>query len=213
MRPGRYHFSGVQIGAAVVVALAVVLVGILLALAVVNQQRIDYLRVAYAHQVDQNAANDDRYADLFGNYTKLFEESQAGGVKPSVPAPTSIPGPQGDTGLAGAPGSPGAPGAAGSPGAAGAQGPKGDMGVPGQTGPAGADGSPGAPGAPGPQGEQGPPGVQGPQGAPGAQGPQGDPGPAGEPPVSWTYRDALGITRTCTRDTPFDPAAPTYDCQ
>lgn len=72
------------------------------------------------------------------------------------------------------------------------------------------------------------------QGERGDQGPKGDPGPPptalqindavaaylaanppvpGQPPLRWTYNDALNAQRTCVRDDPFDPAAPTYTCK
>jgi len=56
---------------------------------------------------------------------------------------------------------------------------------------------------------QGPPG---PTGATGPGGPSGSNGADGQPPLSWTYDDHMGMTHTCTRDTPFNPAAPTYHC-
>lgn len=104
------------------------------------------------------------------------------------------------------------PGPTGVTGATGPRGERGDIGLPGQIGPQGepgADGKNGADGRPGVDGAPGSPGAQGPAGSTGAQGP---PGPDGQPPVSWTYTDALGLSFTCTRPAPFDPAAPTYQC-
>jgi hypothetical protein len=80
------------------------------------------------------------------------------------------------------------------------QGPMGLDGLNGTNGTNGVDGTNGADGSPGPQGPQG---DTGPTGAAGAD---------GQPPFSWTYTDALGMQHTCTRDDPFDAAAPTYTC-
>lgn len=113
-------------------------------------------------------------------------------------------------GLDGRDGKDGAPGPQGVPGQPGPKGDKGDPGVEGQglpgapgasvQGPAGKDGAPGKDGAVGPAG---------PAGAPGAAGPAGA---AGEPPVSWTYKDTLGASHTCTRAADYTAAAPTYTC-
>lgn len=200
-----------QIGSGIAALLVIGIIGGLITLVSVDQQRIDSLRAAVATQIAQTdkvrASGDARYQALFDNYTKLFGEAQGGGVTPSVPSPAAIPGPQGSAGQAGAPGATGATGATGQPG------PKGDMGLPGQQGPVGAEGDQGVQGIQGPTGQQGPKGDQGEPGATGATGQQGAPGADGQPPVSWTFNDALGFQRTCVRTDPFDPAAPTYTCQ
>jgi hypothetical protein len=108
-------------------------------------------------------------------------------------------------------------GDAGPEGPVGPVGPLGPDGPPGPVGPPGADGT----GAPGPTGERGRPGIDGTagedgtdgqNGTDGAQGDPGDRGPAGEPPVGWTVTRSDGSTETCVRATPFDPAAPRYEC-
>jgi len=130
-----------------------------------------------------------------------------------VPGVSIVAGPPGPAGPAGPPGIPGADGAT-------IVGPRGLAGPSGQVGPAGMPGLVGAPGSPGPQGPQGSAGPAGPQGsagpagpagAPGSPGPSGPSGADGQPPQSWTFT-YLGVSYTCTRSTPFDPSAPTYDC-
>lgn len=78
----------------------------------------------------------------------------------------------------------------------------------GEVGAAGTGGTNGADGAPGADGSDGV-SIVGPQGEPGIP---GAPGSAGEPPVSWTYTDAIGIERSCTRVEDFDASAPRYAC-
>jgi len=114
-------------------------------------------------------------------------------------------------------------------------GPGGKTGRNGNNGLNGHNGSPGATGAegPGPTSDQvaaavssfcaahnqcqGPAGASGSRGASGATvtgppGENGSNGADGQPPLSWTYVDHIGMTHTCTRDDPFNPAAPTYHC-
>ena len=61
------------------------------------------------------------------------------------------------------------------------------------------------------------------RGKPGAKGEEGDPPPCmaeatqcrgadGQPPAGWTTSYSDGTTETCSRATPFDPAAPHYTC-
>lgn len=85
-------------------------------------------------------------------------------------------------------------------------------------------GSPGAPSTvPGPDGAAGADGadstIPGPMGpastAPGPKGYTGDDGADGkdgEPAYSWTQSDFKGDSETCSRTTPFDKTAPTYEC-
>lgn len=89
-------------------------------------------------------------------------------------------------------------------------------GATGATGPAGPQGLPGSDSTvPGPAGSDGktvvgPPGADGKDGTNGTDGKDGD---DGQPPQSWTYSTGLGVTKTCNRDDPFDPAHPTYTCR
>ena len=72
----------------------------------------------------------------------------------------------------------------------------------------GKDGQNGADGAPGAS----IPGKDGTNGTNGRDGVDGAPGAAGQPPLSWKYTTATGRQVLCSRDTPFDPTAPTYMC-
>lgn len=132
-----------QIGAWVIVALSVILVG----------GGGVYLAVV-------NAALRDQIAASQANAQQLYEQLLEEGVEPEGEAPANVvesipgaPGPQGprgERGDAGAVGLPGVPGEAGVPGAPGPAGPAGAAGEPGQPGPPGAQGDPGPAGAPGP---------------------------------------------------------------
>lgn len=46
----------------------------------------------------------------------------------------------------------------------------------------------------------------------GPAGPPGATGATGQPPLSWTFKDALGTTQYCTRTANFDATNPTYTC-
>jgi cytoskeletal protein RodZ len=131
--------------------------------------------------------------------------------QPSFPCKGST-GSTGATGGTGATGNTGAVGSQGSTGAAGQN--ASDAQVASAVavycnahadcvGPAGAQGAPGAAGAPGAQG------AQGDTGATGATGPAGA---NGSPPVSWTYKDDLGVQPTCTRAGDYTADNPTYTC-
>lgn len=63
----------------------------------------------------------------------------------------------------------------------------------------------------GPAGAPGPAGTAGPAGEPGPSGPAGPTGPAGNDPSGWTYKDALGVTHTCSPTTGTPP--PQYSCK
>lgn len=76
------------------------------------------------------------------------------------------------------------------------------VGPQGSTGAAGQNGTDGTPGQNGADGQS----ITGPAG------PAGTSGTDGQPPASWTYTDTFGVTSTCARTDPFDPAAPTYSC-
>ncbi|MET9073818.1 hypothetical protein ABZX95_16960 [Streptomyces sp. NPDC004232] len=146
-------------------------------------------------------------------------------VTPKAPAASSIvqgvqgvpgvPGPAGPSGSPGATGSPGPAGASGAPGSNGRNGSPGATGAQGSPGPSGQPGSSGAPGVAGQTGAtgaQGPAGPQGPQGDTGPQGPKGDTGATGPAPSSWTFTyppGALGVTYTCTPDS---PGSTNYNC-
>lgn len=119
-----------------------------------------------------------------------------------TPRVTPEPGP---TGPAGSPGPSGQPGAPGSPGQNGRNG---TNGLTGSTGPAGPKGTQGAQGSPGPAGANGPQGATGPAGPKGDPGATGSPGPTGPPPSSWSWT-YLGVTYTCTQDS---PGSTTYTC-
>lgn len=82
-------------------------------------------------------------------------------------------------------------------------------------GPAGSTGATGAMGAPGERGEPGrPPTAEEIQDAVNAYLAQNPPpkGEDGKPPASWTYRDELGGTHTCSRDPGSPDDAATYTC-
>lgn len=176
-------------GATIVAALAVL--GLLVVMVFLMVQVTDK-----DSKISQLATN----TDALREQVKGLDETP---VAPPAKEVTGQPGPVGATGSQGPRGYPGEPG------------PQGVMGVPGLPGPAGAPGPAGVPGeagadgAPGPQGVPGPSGVDG---APGAVGPPGPSGAAGAPPVGWVWTDPLGIEYSCTRTTPFDPAAPRYEC-
>jgi len=121
---------------------------------------------------------------------------------------TGVQGPQGAPGLPGLNGRNGFPGINGLDGNDGVQGPAGLDGTTGSTGTTGTTGEPGTDGADGTTGAPGANGINGTDGADGAPGANGINGVDGEPPSSWSYPNGS----TCSRDTPFDPASPTYTC-
>lgn len=156
---------------------------------------------------DRVVSNNDRLIEI---YDDLYRQSQAQGIDPTTPDPSSVKndsesgslvGPRGETGASGQAGR--APTSAeilaavrsycttgtacmGERGQAGAKGDKGDTGaastIPGPTGQAGAAGKDST--VPGPVGPQGATGATGPAGAdstvPGPAGPTGATGPAGQ---------------------------------
>lgn len=175
MRWVRARLTSQVVGWAVVAVVIAGTIALVVFALSTQQATIEALRdrnASLGHQIDEASS---RYDRLFGEYSKLYDESKNHGVQPSTTNPTDVP----DTATSGS------TGPAGAAGAVGAQGPRGDMGVPGQTGPAGKDGQKGDTGAPGATGDTGPagsPGTAGSDGAPGAQGvpgPQGATGPAG----------------------------------
>ncbi|WP_022886350.1 collagen-like protein [Glaciibacter superstes] len=146
---------------------------------------------------------DSKLAQLSTNSDALREQVKGLDETPVAPPAKEVtgqPGPVGATGPRGSPGEDGRDGIDGLPGMDGAPG----VGVAGPSGVVGADGQDGASGAAGPAG---PPGA-----ASTVPGPAGANGVDGQPPLSWTYSDALDVTYLCTRTTPFDPAAPRYEC-
>jgi hypothetical protein len=122
---------------------------------------------------------------------------ELGGTPKVTPAP-------GPTGPAGASGQPGASGSSGQNGR------NGSNGSPGTAGAKGSAGSPGPAGASGAAGGQGPAGPAGKDGQDGKDGAKGDTGATGPPPSSWSWNDALGVTHTCTQDS---PGSTTYTCK
>lgn len=150
--------------------------------------------------------NQANYTHLLGLYAKQQTQLRDNGITPAGPSATDIEkqGPQGATGPAGENATDAQVRSAVETycdlrtyceGPAGATGPASTV-----PGPTGQNGSDGQQGATGPQGDIGP------------TGPAGTAGADGQPPYSWTQPGMLGTTETCTRDTPFDPQAPTYTC-
>lgn len=191
-----------------VVAILAVIVGLSLA-----NYRITAAEATLAQQVQEAAkfaqSVDETVCDAAhppqGDVASVCEEAAD---KADAPPPV--------TGLEPLIGEPGERGFPGLDGKDGAPGPKGDKGDLGPIAPAvpGKDGAPGAtvPGPPGADGQPGTPGKDGAAGAPGEPGAPGATGAPGEPPLSWTYKDPLGGSHTCTRAADYTPAAPTYTC-
>lgn len=192
-----------------VVAILAVIVGLSLA-----NYRITAAESTLAQQVAEAArfaqAVDEKVCDTAyppqGEVASVCEEAADKAVTPApVDALEPLRGEQGERGPQGIPGLLGLKGDKGDPG------PKGDKGDLGPVAPplTPAPGVDGAPGAPGSEGQPGAPGEPGADGAPGPAGPAGAPG---EPPLSWTYKDALGGTHACTRAADYTPTSPTYSC-
>lgn len=163
-----------------------------------------------AQRVQAQCVQGGAVAEKLGKLCPAASSVAAASPTP-VPGPngTVIPGPRGAPGVAGA-AITGAAGVSGSNGPRGIAGPPGASGKPGVAGQGGQPGQGGASGQVGGEGRAGNPGAAGPSGAagdPGPAGPSGASGPPGQPPFSFTI---LGMT--CSRDTPFDPAQPTYTC-
>lgn len=194
-----------------VVAILAVIVGLSLA-----NYRITAAESTLAKQVQEAAqfakTVDEKVCDTAhppqGEVASVCEEAAD---KADAPPPTP-----GLEPLIGERGERGFPGLDGRDGKDGAPGPKGDKGDLGPVAPPvpGKDGAPGAsvPGPPGADGQPGAPGTDGAPGAPGEPGAPGAPGAPGEPPMSWTYKDALGGSHTCTRAPDYTPTSPTYSC-
>ncbi|MFJ3383987.1 MULTISPECIES: hypothetical protein [unclassified Curtobacterium] len=161
------------------------LIGAVIALVASQAATIDALRTRSFQLGQTTSQASTRYDRLFDEYSKLYDESEQQGVKPSTTDPSSVPskatsgsttgtpgatGATGSTGQAGAPGKDGRngkdceDGSEGEAGAAGSTGATGDMGVPGQTG------ATGATGATGPQGPTGATGAAGKDGTDGKDG-------------------------------------------
>jgi hypothetical protein len=169
-----------------VITWVVVIAAITAVVALVASQfaTIDALRTRNFQLGAASSESSKRYDRLFDEYSKLYDESEQQGVKPSTTKPDDVPstatsgttGAAGAAGVAGADGADGSDGrdgrdgADGSPGATGATGATGDMGVPGQTGATGETGSAGATGSTGAQGPAGPAGTPGADGAAGKDG-------------------------------------------
>lgn len=151
---------------------------------------------------DRVVNNNDRLIQI---YDDLYKQTQAQGIEPTTPDPSSVKSDSEDGTLVGPRG---ATGSVGAQGAVGPRGPQGEMGERGQTGPQGApgepgvagkDGLPGAAGAAGAKGEAGAKGADGAQGAPGIPGAQGPAGPQGAPGVNGM--DGRGIqSLACNAD-------------
>lgn len=176
--------------------LVVACVGLIVAFGLSQETRIDRA-TERADKADARAEKSDaRFDDLLSSYRELTRDCDVAADcvtdAPSVAEVTN--------------------GAPGDRGPSGRDGRDGDMGLPGQAGQPGQDGTPGTPGRDGADGTNGTNGTDGAAGQPGAPGAQGPSGSDGQPPLSWTYTDAFGLSFTCTRTTPFDPAAPTYQC-
>lgn len=142
------------------VAIAAILVGLPVYLAISNSQQRATIAALYA-DLDASQANAER---LYGQLLQLGERPE--GERPDEVVSEETPA-VGAPGLTGPTGPRGPEGLPGTRGADGTVGPAGPAGSPGATGPAGADGLPGEPGPAGPQGEPGPAGPQGPQGVTG----------------------------------------------
>lgn len=154
--------------------------------AIVYVSLIGLVILAFAAQQSRITTADARYDKLFAAYSQLSHDCAiAADCVTTTPAPGAVKGPVGPEGSIGPRGFPGTQGNTGSPGARGTRGP---------AGPAGKDGAQGA------------------AGAPGSNGTDGRDGADGKPPTGWTYVDALGISHTCSKSEPFDPASPTYTC-
>lgn len=156
---------------------------------VVQQQQIGALRDSGSITADQ--------ANLLANQVRSL------GATPVVqPAAAGQTGATGATGTAGINGRDGANGKDGATPAclATTQQCQGAAGTNGQDGQSGKDGVDGRDGANGKDGQDGKPGIDGTNGA------------DGQPPSSWTTTYPDGSTQTCTRDSNFDPSAPTYTC-
>lgn len=136
---------------------------------------------------DRVVTNNERLIEI---YDDLYRQSQAQGIEPTTPDPSSVKqdsqastivGPAGEDGETGAQGPRGEMGMRGQAGPQGDPGPAGPKGEPGSDssvpGPRGATGATGAKGAD--STVAGPQGTTGAQGATGATGPQGEPGQAG----------------------------------
>lgn len=181
------------LGVLVVLAGIALLVGLVVALAVLHD-RVDEGERDRTELIRQSRQNQDAASQNAQAAEQLHDQVERLGGNPvveprdirtPVPTVTPSPGPTGPRGAAGAlgprggSGPRGQAGESGAPGARGPQGPQGppgEPGAPGETGPAGAPGEAGPPGEPGAQGPPGPPGPPGPQGERGPQGPQGPPG-------------------------------------
>lgn len=159
-----------------------------------------------------NQQQSAQIAQLSTNSDALRSQVADLGEHPVAPPADTVTGEPGQPGPTGAKGDKGDRGSDGLDGATGPVGPAGPTGPPGIPG---SDGTPGVNGSSGPAGDNGQPGPAGADGAPGqpgADGAPGQPGMDGQPPSLWTFTDALGVTYTCTRTDPFDPASPVYNC-
>lgn len=159
-------------------------IGAVIALVASQFATIDALRTRN-FQLGQNTSEAAaRYDRLFDEYSKLYDESEQQGVKPSTTNPDDVPtkatsGPTGATGAAGQDGSDGDDGTPGADGRDGRDGKDGAQGAPGATGATGATGAAGETGAAGTAGTDGATGPQGPQGPTGATGANGTDGKDG----------------------------------
>lgn len=153
-------------------------IGAVIALVASQFATIDALRTRN-FQLGQNTTEAAaRYDRLFDEYSKLYDESEQQGVKPSTTNPDDVPakatsGPTGATGATGQDGTDGNDGAPGLDGRDGRDGTDGAQGATGATGATGAAGATGETGAAGTSGADGATGAQGPAGPAGATGTDG----------------------------------------
>ncbi|MFJ3381900.1 hypothetical protein ACIPJ2_15995 [Curtobacterium sp. NPDC090217] len=165
-----------------VVTWVVVVAAITAVVALVASQfsTIDALRTRNFQLGSASTEGSKRYDRLFDEYSKLYDESEQQGVRPSTTDPSDVPSKATSGSTPGATGATGATGIPGAPGKDGRDGKDGEDGADGLNGSDGRSGATGDMGIPGQTGAAGPTGATGPQGPTGATGPAGKDGTDGK---------------------------------